>query len=140
MIATAVRDKPCAPDPGEARASGMVHYLRSAVLSDHGCAERFHTIFLDTERRYISDVSLGAGSVNALTLRMRDLFSRALSDGAAAIIVAHNHPSGDCRPSQSDIIATKRLAAISEALDIELVDHLIFTRDAVYSMRAGGDL
>lgn len=124
----------------EARLSGMIHYLRSVVLSERGYAERFHTIFLDSERRYIADAALGAGGVSTLTLRMRDLFARALAEGASAIIVAHNHPSGHCRPSQSDIIATRRLAAIGEALDIELIDHLIFTREAVYSMRAGGDL
>lgn len=127
-------------DDGEERLFGLIDYLRSVVLDGHGQGERFHTIFLDAERRYITDASLGQGDVSQLTLRMRDLFSRAFSVDASAIIVAHNHPSGHCRPSQTDIDATRRLSAIGAALDIELVDHLIFTREAVYSMRAGGDL
>ena len=60
--------------------------------------------------------------------------------GARGLIVAHNHPSGDCRPSRSDILATHRLKEVAIALDIELIDHLILTENAVYSMRAGGDL
>ena len=140
MTAAAVRERSNCVYISEARLSGMIVYLRSVVLSHPTYAERFHAIFFDTERRYIADASLGQGDVGQLTLRMRDLFGRALSAGASAIIVAHNHPSGLCRPSQNDIIATRRLAAIGAALDIELVDHLIFTRDSVYSMRAGGDL
>ena len=62
----------------------------------------------------------------------------ALRLDARGIILAHNHPSGECRPSGCDIAATHQLAAVASALDIELIDHLIFTHEAVYSMRAGG--
>ena len=118
----------------------MIQYLRSVVLQAPERAERFHAIFVDAERRYLGDAAMGQGDLGALTLRMRELFGRALSVGARAIIIAHNHPSGDCRPSQNDIAATKRLSSIGEALDIELLDHLIFTSQSVYSMRAGGKL
>jgi DNA repair protein RadC len=62
----------------------------------------------------------------------------ALRHNATGIILAHSHPSGYCRPSGCDIATTRRLAQVAQALDIALVDHLIFTADAVYSMRAGG--
>lgn len=140
MIMAPVRARLTPPDDGEARVSGMIAYLRSVVLGERSCAERFHAIFLDAERRYVGDAAIGQGGRSALTLRMRDLFGGALAAGANAIIVAHNHPSGHCQPSQRDIDATRRLIAIGAALDVELVDHLIFTRDSVYSMRAGGDL
>jgi DNA repair protein RadC len=73
-----------------------------------------------------------------LQLRMRLLLGEALRLDAAGIILAHSHPSGICRPSPSDITATHQLAMVARALDVSLVDHLIFTNDAVYSMRAGG--
>ena len=69
---------------------------------------------------------------------MRDVFSQALSLGASAIILAHNHPSGNCRPSAQDILATRKFGEIANALDIALLDHLILTDTSVYSMRAGG--
>jgi DNA repair protein RadC len=140
MIMAPLRDRRSHADDGEARLSSMIEYLRSVVLGDLSRTERFHTIFLDHERRYVGDMAIGQGGVSALTLRMRDLFGSALAARASAIIVAHNHPSGHCRPSQNDIAATRRLVAVGAALDVELVDHLIFTRDSVYSMRAGGDL
>ena len=140
MIMAPVRARAPAVDNGEARLSAMIEYLRSVVLEAPERGERFHSIFVDAQRRYIGDASMGQGEIGALTLRMRELFGRALSVGANAIIIAHNHPSGDCRPSQNDIAATRRLASIGEALDIELIDHLIFTQRCVYSMRAGGQL
>ena len=73
-------------------------------------------------------------------MRMRELFGKALSMDAHSMIVAHNHPSGRCKPSPYDITATRRLKDIARALDIELLDHLIITQQSVYSMRAGGDL
>lgn len=141
MLATPFRTSSTPPiDPSEAQLSAMIEYLRSVVLQAPERGERFHAIFVDANRRYLSDGSMGVGEMSALSLRMRDIFGRALAEGARAIIIAHNHPSGDCRPSAHDISATRRLASIAAALDIELLDHLIFTRQSVYSMRAGGDL
>lgn len=140
MIITPIRAKQRHCDAREARLSAMIEYLRSVVLAGPNHIERFHAIFVSSDRAYLGDEPMGEGRVAALSLRMRDLFGRALSVGATGIIIAHNHPSGNCRPSKIDIDATHRLAAIAMALDIELLDHLIFTTDAVYSMRAGGDL
>lgn len=134
------RFRPRKQSPPEARLSAMIEYLRSVVLRAPEHGERFHAIFVDARRNYLSDASLGQGDINKLTLRMRELFGRALAEGATAIIIAHNHPSGNCRPSPHDIEATIRLSAIGQALDIELLDHLIFTHNSVYSMRAGGIL
>ena len=140
MIISPIRARPSRKDVRETQLAAMIEYLRGVVLSGHNRTERFHAIFADSRRSYLGDAALGEGDVNALTVRMRDLFSRALALEASAIIVAHNHPSGDCRPSRHDIEATKRLVTIGEALDITLLDHLIFTHHSVYSMRAGGDL
>jgi len=140
VIVAPVREKPAYPDGRETQLASTIEYLRGVVLSSPERCERFHAIFVDSRRGYLGDESMGYGATSALTLRMRDFFSKALSVGASAIIIAHNHPSGDCRPSKLDIDATQRLSAVARALDIELLDHLIFTHNAVYSMRAGGNL
>ena len=115
-------------------------YLQALLAVSDMVEERFHAVFLDGDRGYLDDGELGQGNVSNMAIRMRDLFARALALGARGLIIAHNHPSGDCRPSQHDLDATRRLAEIASALDIELIDHLIFTREKVYSMRAGGKL
>ena len=115
----------------------MIDFLRAMVIAKPFEAERFHVVFVDERRAYLGDAPMGALGARSVSLRMRDLFSAALSHRARGILVAHNHPSGLCRPSQADIEATQRMGTVANALDIELLDHLIFTKAAVYSMRAG---
>ncbi|MFL0355641.1 JAB domain-containing protein [Erythrobacter sp. GH1-10] len=122
------------------QAGGMLAYLRRSMLREGETCERFHAIFLNARQAYLADTAMGVGGHAVLSLRMRDLFGKALAVGASGLIVAHNHPSGDCRPSRTDIDATRRLKDVATALDIELIDHLILTENAAYSMRAGGDL
>lgn len=122
----------------EQRAAAMIAYLRSVVLAPPAQVERGHAIFLDARSAWLGDAPCGIGTMTTLCLRMRALLGEALRHDAAGIILAHNHPSGHCRPSGCDIAATRRLAEVARALDIALIDHLIFTTEAVYSMRAGG--
>lgn len=122
------------------RHTAMVEFLRGMVIAREGITERCHAIFLDERRAFLGDTALGQGADSTLSLRMRDLFGRALSMNARGILIAHNHPSGHCRPSRCDISSTMRIRSVAETLDMQLIDHLIFTRDAVYSMRAGGNL
>lgn len=130
---------------GEYRTAGtafidMVRYLRTMVISPGSDVERFHAIFLTRNFDYLGDEAMGRSEVASIELRMRDLFAKALAAGSNAMIVAHNHPSGVCRPSVRDIEETRRLVRVGQALDIRLLDHLIITQTAAYSMRAGGDL
>ncbi|WP_066530682.1 JAB domain-containing protein [Erythrobacter sp. CCH5-A1] len=120
------------------RAAAMIAYLRSFVLAPPAQYERGHAIFLDRHSNWLGDAPCGIGTMTTLAIRMRALLGDALRHDAAGIILAHSHPSGHCRPSGCDIATTRRLAQIALALDIALIDHLIFTTDAVYSMRAGG--
>lgn len=122
----------------EQRTTALIAYLRDVVLAPPVTQERGHAIFVDARRGWLGDAPCGIGTMSVLTLRMRSLLGEALRLNAAGLILAHSHPSGDCRPSGRDIAATRRLADVAGALDIALVDHLIFTRHAVYSMRAGG--
>jgi len=129
-------------DAGYARVqlAAMMAYLRHILAATRADEEQFHAIFLDAGRGYLDDCRMGAGHAAHMPIRLRELFAKALSLGARGIIVAHNHPSGHCHPSECDIAATRRLAEVGRALDIELLDHLIVTPEKVYSMRAGGKL
>ena len=138
MIESALKSHPNGMPAARQRA--MVDFLRAMVLKPADGCERFHVIFLDHARAYLGAAPLGEGGTGSLSVRMREVFGKALSLDAKGIIIAHNHPSGECRPSQGDIDATSRLNTIAKAVDIELLDHLIITHDAVYSMRAGGRL
>lgn len=136
---TQLRNLPARPAmTQEQRAAAMIDYLRSIVLAPPATRERGHAIFVDANRGWLGDAPFGVGSMSALTGRMRAVLGEALRHDAAGFILAHSHPSGQCRPSGCDIAATRRLADVAQAIDIELIDHLIFTSDAVYSMRAGG--
>lgn len=122
----------------EERLAALIAYLRTVVLAPGADHERCHAIFVDARNCCLGDTSIGLGSLSYLSLRMRELFGEALRLDAHGIILAHNHPSGHCQPSGCDIAATRRLAEVARALDITLIDHLIFTDESVYSMRAGG--
>lgn len=113
----------------------MLENIRDLVLAPPANCERFHVVFLDRNRSYLGVSYFAAGRLDSYTLRLRELFARALSLDARSMIVAHNHPSGDCRPSDHDIRATQQVATQANALEIELIDHLIFTTSQVYSMR-----
>lgn len=120
------------------RQHATISFLRSILLAPPQRHERGHVIFFDAQRTWLGDTAFGLGDLGSLSLRMRSLFGEALRLGASGMILAHTHPSGQCRPSGCDIAATRRLQDVGRALDIALIDHLIFTTEAVYSMRAGG--
>ena len=140
MLAKTRRASEPQADRDEMRLLAMIHYIREVVMVARPEREVLHAIFLDSDRGFVADQTYGHGQIAALSLRMRELFGRALAVEASGIILAHNHPSGVCRPSLMDIESTKRLVDICKALDIELIDHLIITQNSVYSMRAGGIL
>lgn len=114
----------------------FLQYLHSrfAVATE----ERLHVVYCDMQSRYLHDETLTIGSESQLVLKARALVYRALTIGAGGLILAHNHLSGKCRPSQQDIDATRRLSELGAALELQLIDHLIFTRERFFSMAAAG--
>ncbi|WP_086608599.1 JAB domain-containing protein [Erythrobacter donghaensis] len=128
------------PPTPDQRVAAMIAYLRSLVLAHPASHERGHAVFVDANSVWIGDAPCGIGSMSTLTVSLRALLGEALRVDARGLILAHSHPSGHCRPSGCDIAATRRLSDIACTLEIALIDHLIFTTDAVYSMRAGGML
>jgi DNA repair protein RadC len=87
--------------------------------------ERFGLVLLDTKYRVIRTTLVAVGTLNASVVQPRDVFREAAVGLAAAIIVFHNHPSGDPTPSQDDVDLTRRLAAAGTLLGIDVVDHII---------------
>lgn len=111
-------------------------YLRAHLGGE--AIERLHVIYCDAAHGYIADETVLSGTSSRIEARARPLIERALALGASGFLIAHNHPSGLCRPSPTDVEGTRRLHEVAQALELELVDHLIVTRRAVFSMRAGG--
>ncbi|MGE5761855.1 MAG: JAB domain-containing protein [Gemmatimonadota bacterium] len=92
-------------------------------------------IFLDARRRVTGYSEVARGTINAAHIAPRDVLIPALHANAAAVIVAHNHPSNDSTPSDADRGATGSLRAAARLIGVPIVDHLIVTTDAVFSLR-----
>ena len=111
-------------------------FLRSRLCI--GTTEKLMVIFCDKDRHYLLDEEIGWGTDSLVELDVPALFRRALVLGASSFLIAHNHPSGNCVPSDQDIGATRHVAHAAQLLDLSVLDHLIVTTDECYSMRAGG--
>jgi len=95
--------------------------------------EEFWILYLNNSNKIIKSERLSKGGITGTLVDVRLVFKEALQNGATAIILAHNHPSGTLRPSQPDIKLTKKLKAAGESLDIKVLDHLIVTEKAYFS-------
>lgn len=87
--------------------------------------EVLRVLFLDTAHRLIADEQLQSGTLAQLVLYPRVILRRAMEHDAAAIILVHNHPSGDPTPSEQDVVTTRLLSKLARALDIKLIEHII---------------
>ena len=97
--------------------------------------EQFHIFFLDNKNCLIADEIQQKGTINHTTIYPREIASRALELGAVSLILTHNHPSGDPRPSAKDIKVTNQIAAVLKPLNITVHDHVIVARGEVASLR-----
>lgn len=91
--------------------------------------EHFRGLYLNSHFKVIHDEIISVGSLTSNIVHPREVFKPAIEYSAAAIIVAHNHPSGDKNPSDSDIVTTKQLVQAGQILGIELLDHIIITKN-----------
>lgn len=110
------------------------------LLMDMGHLQQEHVriILLDMNRRVIATPTVYIGTLNASVLRVSEIFREAVTRNSPAIILAHNHPSGDPSPSPEDIEITRTLIAAGKLLDIVLVDHLIIGQQEWQSLKQMG--
>ena len=100
--------------------------------------EVFYVLLLDSRNRLMREVEVSRGSLNRSLVHPREVYSPALREAAAAIIVAHNHPSGDPEPSAEDRSVTRRLQRAGEILGIPLLDHVVLGRAGFCSFARRG--
>lgn len=119
--------------PGDA-----AEILRSAI----GQADREHFVALhmDTRNRVTGVHVVSVGSLNASVVHPREVFKASILANAAAVLVGHNHPSGDETPSQEDIAITHRLRQAGELLGIPVLDHIVLGATTFYSFKEHGTL
>ncbi|RVU16408.1 RadC family protein [Methylobacterium oryzihabitans] len=113
--------------------SAVIEYCRAAMA--FAPREEFRLLFLDKRNRLIADEVQGRGTVDHTPVYTREVLRRALELSATALILVHNHPSGDPAPSQADIKLTREIVAAAAPLGIVVHDHIIVGRDGHASLR-----
>lgn len=116
--------------------SQLLAYVRLALA--HEAREQFRVLFLDKKNCLIADEVMGHGTVDHAPVYPREVARRALELSASAVILLHNHPSGDPTPSSADIDMTRQIVEALRALRIAVHDHLVVGRDGVASLKALG--
>nr|WP_301332627.1 DNA repair protein RadC [Parerythrobacter lacustris] len=131
MARTEVQDKPVL---GSWQA--LIDYL--TIDMAHLNVERVRVLYLNTQNRLIQDHHVGDGSIDEAAIHPREVIRRGLDIGATALILVHNHPSGNPEPSRADIQITNRIAEAGRLLGITVHDHVIVGRQGYVSLRAKG--
>jgi DNA repair protein RadC len=114
----------------------LVEYCHTVM--SHRETEQFRVLYLDTRNTLIADEAHGIGTVNHVPVYPREVVKRALELNASALILVHNHPSGDPTPSEQDISMTAQIENAARALGITLHDHLIIGKSRDLSLRSAG--
>ncbi len=100
--------------------------------------ENLWVLLLDTRNRVLKIEKLYKGSLNSSTVRVGELFKSALTNNAASIILAHNHPSGDPTPSPEDVALTRAASQAGHLLDVEVLDHIVIGQNKFVSLKDRG--
>jgi len=110
--------------------------LAAYLLPQYGAlsVEQFGVVLLDTKHRVIRIKVVSIGSLDTTVVHPREVFREAASASAAAIVLFHNHPSGDPTPSKDDLLLTTRMVRAGEVMGIDVVDHLILADQSYYSL------
>jgi DNA repair protein RadC len=164
-LARRAPDELCVPGVGAARAAQIVaavelgrrtlirtalerpqyhtpQQLAGYLLPQYGAAsvEQFGIVMLDTKHRLIRVKVVAVGSLDSAVVYPREVFREATTASAAAIVLFHNHPSGDPRPSKDDLLLTYRMLRAGDIMGIDVIDHLILADQRYYSLAEAGKL
>jgi DNA repair protein RadC len=113
--------------------TAVIDYCRTAMAFAE--REQFRLLFLDKRNALIADEVQGAGTVDHTPVYPREVVRRALELSACALILVHNHPSGDPTPSQADVRMTREIIDVAKPLGIEVHDHIIVGREGHASLK-----
>ncbi|QXI15916.1 RadC family protein [Pseudomonas hamedanensis] len=130
-LAERMRQKPALENPQVVR-----DYLKAMLR--HEPHEVFGCLFLDSKHQVLNFEALFRGSIDNTSVHPREVVKRALANNAAAVILCHNHPSGNTDPSQADRLLTKRLQKALELIDVRVLDHFIIGDGEPLSMAECG--
>jgi DNA repair protein RadC len=124
-------EKPRIQSPEDAAA--LVMYEMGALEQEH-----LRVLLLDTRNQLMRTAEVYRGSLNSSMIRIAEVFKEAVRMNAAALIVVHNHPSGDPTPSPEDIDVTRAIVNAGRLMDVEVLDHLIIGKNRYLSLKARG--
>jgi DNA repair protein RadC len=131
MLSEPVREMPVL-----ASWQSLLDYLRADMA--HLTTERVRVLYLNSKNMLIRDEITGEGSIDQAPIYVREVIRRSIDLGAAAIILVHNHPSGDSSPSKQDITLTREIMEAGKRLGVNVHDHIIIGKDGFSSMRSAG--
>jgi len=124
-------ERPAINSPADAAA--LVSYEMSALEQEH-----LRVMLLDRRNRVLETVEVYKGSVNSSQVRVGEIFKEAVRKNASAVIVIHNHPSGDPTPSPDDVAVTRAIVQAGKLLDVEVLDHLVIGQGKWVSLKERG--
>ena len=131
LILESPEERPSINSPADAAA--LVQYEMSALEQEH-----LRVILLDRRNRVLETVEVYKGSVNSSQVRVGELFKEAVRTNASAIIVVHNHPSGDPTPSPDDVAVTRAIVQAGKLLDVDVLDHMVIGQGKWVSLKERG--
>lgn len=131
LVSSAPEERPRVTSPADA-----ANLLKSEMMFLE--QEHLRVVLLDTRNRVLRMPTIYVGSLNASVVRIGELFRAAIRENAAALIVAHNHPSGDPSPSPEDIRVTRQIVEAGKLLDIDVLDHIVIGRPSFVSLKERG--
>lgn len=131
LIVASPQDRPKITSPGDAA---------NLLMADMSLLEQEHlrVLLLDTKNNVLASPTVYKGSVHTSVVRIGELFRDAIKSNAVAIILAHNHPSGDPTPSREDVRLTEQVVEAGKLLDIEVLDHLVIGQQRYVSLKERG--
>ncbi len=114
----------------------VVQAIRTSIKDK--AKEHFKLILLNTRNKIIGISTVSIGTLNSNLVHPREVFKEAISHSAASVVFAHNHPSGDSEPSEDDLTITKRLREAGKIFGIEVIDHIIISKNGYFSFKEKG--
>lgn len=131
LMASAPQERPRITSPADA--ANLLMAEMSLLEQEH-----LRLILLDTRNQVLSTPTVYIGSLNTSVIRVAELFRFAIKENAAALIITHNHPSGDPSPSPEDVRVTRQVVEAGKLLDIDVLDHVVIGRQRYVSLKERG--